>query len=453
MAILPSILSILLFLLPTLVTSLYDGGSDDDKHVRTFKNKSDFQTQVLESDSVWLVQFYDSTDINSVNFANDYSFVAKLLRGIVPLAAIDISATENAYAVTDYGIDTSRYLTLKLFGDDKSDPIDLKDEKNGSMIISVVMETVRDTINVRGGNKPKEKKSSSDSGSGSGNKKVESKVETITSANIAAKIYENPLVTAIAFIAPWCGHCKTLLPEWAAASIKLHGSGAMLGVIDATIETELAAEYGIEGFPTVKLFPGGVGKSSSSAVTYEGGREERQIVQFILDEVDRTGVPKEIPELTDAQVMDETCAVDGSTLCVLFALPHILDSGAEGRNKYREIMGEATRAVRGMSFGFAWFEGGSEQSKLESALGLDFGFPAVVAYSNKKGVYIVQRDSFTVANIRRFLTGITAGKRQAFPIDAVPFVKTVEPWDGKDGVAFEEESLEDIMGEGWDGEF
>eukprot|EP00555_Chaetoceros_dichaeta_P007445 CAMPEP_0198276078 /NCGR_PEP_ID=MMETSP1447-20131203/65119_1 /TAXON_ID=420782 /ORGANISM="Chaetoceros dichaeta, Strain CCMP1751" /LENGTH=456 /DNA_ID=CAMNT_0043970997 /DNA_START=79 /DNA_END=1449 /DNA_ORIENTATION=+ len=450
-----SMLSILLLLIPTLITGYFYG---DTKDVHTFENKSEFETKVLKSDSIWLVQFYDPTDSSAEDFAHEYIFIAELLKGIIPLAAFDITTPENEYAISDYNINGSKSITLKLFADDKSEPIDLKSVKDTGMIVSMIMETLQETINTRAGDnnahagKTKKKSSSSTSGGGDGGskKKMESRVEIITGANIAAKIYENPLVSAVAFIAPWCGHCKSLLPEWANASIKLHGAGAILGVVDATIEADLATEYDVSGFPTIKLFPGGVGKSSSSAVDYEGGREKEEIIRYMLEEVDRSGVPKEIPELTDATVMEETCVMEGSNLCVLFALPHILETGAEGRNKYREIMGEATRAVRGMSFGFAWFEGGSEQGKLENALGLNFGFPAVVAYSNKKGVYIVQRESFNVGNIRRFLTSITMGKQQAFPIDVVPVVKTVEPWDGKDGIPFEEESLEDIMGEGWD---
>lgn len=106
-----------------------------------------------------------------------------------------------------------------------------------------------------------------------------------------------------------------------------------------------------------------------------------------------------------------------------------------------------------MNFGFAWFEGGSEQGKLENTLGLDFGFPAVVAYSSKKDVYIVHRGSFNIVNIRKFLTGLTMGKQQINAIDKELVVKTVEPWDGMDGVLIEEESLADIMGDDWNDEF
>lgn len=357
------------------------------------------------------------------------------------MGAVDASSDgfEKRIA-SDYGV--SGFPTMKLFSGDgsvgrkKGKPMDVE-SRDPNEIMSMIMNSLKETVKHRAdeGNDSnsyeKAQRSKSESKKNEGPKVVQ-----LTSANFADKVYNNDEVVMVAFAAPWCGHCKQLLPEWEDAAQKLSNTGATLGWVDATAEESLAQQFRIQGFPTIKLFPGGK-TNASSATDYQGGRQAAQIVQAALEEVDRSGIPKEIPEMVSEEIMMENCSGSGK-ICVFFVLPHILDSGAEGRNKYRNTMAAASKAVRGMSFQFLWFEGGS-QPTLETTLELTFGFPAVAAYSMDKGVYTVHRSSFTEKNLRHFLTGITTGKQKTFKLSDVPKIETVEPWDGKDGQPFEEE--------------
>lgn len=59
--------------------------------------------------------------------------------------------------------------------------------------------------------------------------------------------------------APWCGHCRQLEPQYAEAAGKLKAeeSAIRLAKVDAVEEKELAEEFEIKGFPTLKLFMDG----------------------------------------------------------------------------------------------------------------------------------------------------------------------------------------------------
>lgn len=228
------------------------------------------------------------------------------------------------------------------------------------------------------------------------------------------------------------------------------GEDVTLVNVDATTNEKLAQRYGVKGFPTIKVFGGGNNKSHSDAKDYPGQREAGPIVEFALALAEETGVVKEIDELISQAILEDTCA-GHNKICVLAALPHILDSGADGRNKYRSVMAKVRKQFRGGAFSFLWFQGGDAQLEFEKTLELTFGYPAVVALSLDRQAYSVLRGSFSEKSLAAFLNGVVTGRQPTIKIGdgELPTIVTAEPWDGKDGQVVEEEmSLDDIMG--WD---
>jgi len=113
-------------------------------------------------------------------------------------------------------------------------------------------------------------------------------------AEFDAFIAEHPFVLA-EFYAPWCGHCKTLAPEYAKAAkaLKTTDPAVPLVKIDATAETDLASRFGVQGYPTLKWFVNG------KAMEYGGGRTEPEIIQWITK---KTGpASRLIPDAADLE--------------------------------------------------------------------------------------------------------------------------------------------------------
>lgn len=81
----------------------------------------------------------------------------------------------------------------------------------------------------------------------------------------------------VQFYAPWCAFCKTFTPIWyeIGAELKSMGSDVNVGIMDCTAHTSLAAELGIRGYPTIKMFKG------EKVYTYNGPRQRPEILEFV----------------------------------------------------------------------------------------------------------------------------------------------------------------------------
>ncbi|KAF8314685.1 thioredoxin-like protein, partial [Clavulina sp. PMI_390] len=105
--------------------------------------------------------------------------------------------------------------------------------------------------------------------------------------NIQDKIFRKSLkperTAVVAFVAPWCGHCQKLTPEFTKAAQSLSPLVDFYAVdCDADENKRLCAEQGIKGFPTIKSFPKGV---SGLAKEYQGERTASSIVNWANGEV------------------------------------------------------------------------------------------------------------------------------------------------------------------------
>lgn len=104
-----------------------------------------------------------------------------------------------------------------------------------------------------------------------------SNVVKLNSSNFHKEVTNSKDIWLIEFYAPWCGHCQRLTPEWEKTATALKGI-FKIGAIDADSEKQLGAQFGIQGFPTIKFFGADKGRPED----YNGGRTANEITSFFF---------------------------------------------------------------------------------------------------------------------------------------------------------------------------
>merc|ERR1711976_89349 len=99
-----------------------------------------------------------------------------------------------------------------------------------------------------------------------------------------------------------------------------------------------------------------------------------------------------------------------SRTCIVAFLPHILDDQSKVRNERLKELDEAMKATKkdGKNVGFLWSQGG-DQFEMEEALGLQFGFPAVIAVNFGKDRFGIHRGTYSKDQVPQFLTSLSRG--------------------------------------------
>ena len=136
------------------------------------------------------------------------------------------------------------------------------------------------------------------------------------------------------FYAPWCGHCKSLAPEWAAAAGKLSKMKPpiLLAKVDADAHKDLGERYGVSGYPTIKISENG------QLSDYDGPRESKGIVSFVKKAVGMSGAAS-MMRLKTADEAVSLLGEEGAKLVGVFREPV---SASAIFNVFSEVASELT---------------------------------------------------------------------------------------------------------------
>ncbi|CAF2416279.1 unnamed protein product [Rotaria sp. Silwood2] len=387
---------------------------------------TNFDRLVIQSSDVWFIEFYASWCGHCQNLAPEWKRAATALKGIVKVGAVD--ADTHKSLGQQYGV--SGFPTIKIFGANKRSPTDYQGGRTADAIVEQALSQLRTIVNERLG-----KRGGGGGGGGSSDGSGGKDTVDLTDSNFQSTVLDSEDAWLVEFMAPWCGHCKSLAPEWARAATELKGK-VKLGVVDATVHTQLAQRYGVQGFPTIKFFP--AGRKDGQAEDYNGGRSSNDIVAWALDKHQASTPPPDVFEITGQADLDSNCAE--KQLCIISFLPNILDCQSNCRNEHIRMLKKFGESYKRNGWGWLWVEA-FRQPKLEESVGIGgFGYPAQVAVNARKGKYVVLKGAFSETGISAFLRELSTGRLTSplVPLSGVadgklPTIVDSEPWDGKDG--------------------
>lgn len=391
---------------------------------------SNFQKEVINSDEVWIVEFFAPWCGHCKNLVPEYQKAAKALKGVVKVGAVN--ADEHKSLGGQYGV--RGFPTIKIFGLDKKKPTDFQGQRTSQGIVDAALNTIKDKVSAQAGGKTGSGGSSGGSSGSGGGGKAEDVVE-LTDGNFDKLVLQSDELWLVEFFAPWCGHCKNLAPHWQQAATELKGK-FKLGALDATVHTIKAQHYGVQGYPTIKFFNRG------EMEEYNGGRTANDIIAWAMEKVSASVDPPEVHQVISQDTLEEACKEH--PICIIAVLPHILDCQSKCRNQYLNDLRKLGDKFKQKLWGYVWVEA-MAQPKLEEALDIGgFGYPALAAVNAKKMQYALLRGSFSYDGINEFLRDISYGRGRTAPVKGaeLPKITKTDAWDGKDGELPVEEDID-----------
>jgi len=211
---------------------------------------------VLDGSKNVFVKFYAPWCGHCKNMAPDYEIVAEMFSKEKDVVIADLDA--DAHKELGSRFDVHGFPTLKFFPKGSTTPEAYEGGRGIDDIVSFVNNKV--------GTKVKAKKAASF-------------VVDLTSENFDSIVLDKSKDVLVEFYAPWCGHCKKLVPDYEKVAAAFAGdSHVVVAKVDADAHKDVGSRFGVTGFPTIKWF----GKENKDAPeAYEAARDIPSFVDFI----------------------------------------------------------------------------------------------------------------------------------------------------------------------------
>jgi len=217
-------------------------------------DESNFDS-VIDGSKAAFVEFFAPWCGHCKKLAPDYEVVGETFNN-QPVVVAKVDCDANSGVCQRYGV--QGYPTLKFFPKGAKDPIPYEGGRSIDELVTFINNKVG--LNARV-------------------KKAPSAVVDLDSSNFDSIALNTDKDVLVEFYAPWCGHCKNLIPTYEKlAKVYAADDNIVIAKVDADTHRDLGTRYGVSGFPTLKWF----GKQNKDApLPYEQGRELNEFVSYI----------------------------------------------------------------------------------------------------------------------------------------------------------------------------
>ena len=200
----------------------------------------------------------------------------------------------------------------------------------------------------------------------------------------------------------------------------------------------LQPPFSFSGYPTVIKFDYGTTKEDEEGILYDSfnGRDADTIIEAVATILGDHGIDiTQVEELVGPDSLDACLA---KKYCAVFSLPHVVETGAEGRNAYIEIIKEVSKSMgRSNPTSYIWVSGGS-QDAFENTFSAST-YPGLTLINKDRTRFLNHIGNFDVAGLTKTIRSLQSGRKTPATYKVFPKIYTNEKWDGKDYVYVEEE--------------
>ncbi|ETS84591.1 hypothetical protein PFICI_02616 [Pestalotiopsis fici W106-1] len=141
-----------------------------------------------------------------------------------------------------------------------------------------------------------------------------SPVIQVDAKNYDRLVAKSNYTSVVEFYAPWCGHCQNLKPAYEKAAKNLDGLARVAAVnCDEDENKPLCGQFGIQGFPTLKIVRPGKKYGKPVVEDYNGPRSAKEIVSATVDKINN-----HVRKVTDKDVEDFLSKNNDTAKAILF---------------------------------------------------------------------------------------------------------------------------------------